>query len=106
LGFCGFLELLFDERRFIMIRTTRPPIRIGIAGLGRAGLQMHIPELEAYPELFKIMAVCDPVKERRDLVLERYPECRTYRRYEDLLADPDVSWSISPRGRTTTRRMR
>lgn len=73
-----------------MIRTTRPPIRIGIAGLGRAGLQMHIPELEAYPELFKIMAVCDPVKERRDLVLERYPECRTYRRYEDLLADPDV----------------
>lgn len=73
-----------------MIRTTRPPIRIGIAGLGRAGLQMHIPELEAYPELFKIMAVCDPIKERRDLVLERYPECRTYRRYEDLLADPDV----------------
>ncbi len=73
-----------------MIRTTRPPIRIGIAGLGRAGLEMHCPELDQYPELFKIMAVCDPVKERRDLVIERYPECRTYRRYEDLLADPDV----------------
>jgi predicted dehydrogenase len=36
------------------------------------------------------MAVCDPIKERRDLVVARYPECRTYRRYEDLLADPDV----------------
>jgi predicted dehydrogenase len=51
---------------------------------------MHCPELAQYPELFKIMAVCDPVKERRDLAVERYPECRTYRRYEDLLADPDV----------------
>ena len=73
-----------------MIRTTRPPIRIGIAGLGRAGLEMHCPELDLYPELFKIIAVCDPIKERRDVVVERYPECRTYRRYEDLLADPDV----------------
>jgi predicted dehydrogenase len=73
-----------------MIRTTRPPIRIGIAGLGRAGLEMHCPELDLYPELFKIIAVCDPIKERRDMAVERYPECRTYRRYEDLLADPDV----------------
>lgn len=73
-----------------MIRTTRPPIRIGIVGLGRAGLEMHCPELDLYPELFKIIAVCDPIKERRDVAVERYPECRTYRRYEDLLADPDV----------------
>ncbi len=73
-----------------MIRTTRPPIRMGVVGLGRAGLEMHCPELDLYPELFKIIAVCDPVKERRDLAVERYPECRTYRRYEDLLADPDV----------------
>ena len=73
-----------------MIRTTRPPIRIGIAGLGRAGLEMHCPELAQIPELFKIIAVCDPVKERRDLALERLPDVRTYRRYEDLLADPDV----------------
>ena len=73
-----------------MIRTTRPPIRIGIVGLGRAGLEMHCPELAEIPELFKIIAVCDPVKERRDLAVERFPDCRTYRRYEDLLADPDV----------------
>ena len=73
-----------------MIRTTRPPIRIGIVGLGRAGLDMHCPELAEMPELFKIIAVCDPVKERRDVAVERFPDCRTYRRYEDLLADPDV----------------
>lgn len=73
-----------------MIHTTRPPIRIGIVGLGRAGLEMHIPELLQYPELFKIIAVCDLLKERRDLVLEKFPTCRTYRRFEDLLLDPDV----------------
>ena len=73
-----------------MIRTTRPPIRIGIVGLGRAGLEMHCPELAQFPDLFKILAVCDPVKERRDLAQERFPDCRAYRRYEDLLIDPDV----------------
>lgn len=73
-----------------MISTTRPPIRVGIVGLGRAGLEMHIPELLQYPELFTVMALCDPIKERRDLAIERLPGCRTYRRFEDLLDDPDV----------------
>lgn len=73
-----------------MIKTTRPPIRVGILGLGRAGLEAHLPELLRVPELFTIIAVCDPLKERRDLVLEKLPNCRTYRRQEDLFADPDV----------------
>lgn len=73
-----------------MIQTTRPPIRMGIVGLGRAGLEMHFAELEQYPHLFKIIAVCDPVKERRDIVASRCPDCRSYRRLEDILADPDV----------------
>ncbi|MBP5227990.1 MAG: Gfo/Idh/MocA family oxidoreductase [Kiritimatiellae bacterium] len=73
-----------------MISTTRPPIRVGLVGLGRAGLEMHVPELLRYPELFKITAVCDPLKDRRDLVLSQLPECRAYRRFEDLLLDPDV----------------
>jgi len=73
-----------------MINTTRPPVKIGIAGLGRAGLGMHCEELARYPELFKIVAVCDPMKERRDIVRKENPECRSYRRYEDLIDDPDV----------------
>jgi predicted dehydrogenase len=73
-----------------MIQTTRPPIRVGIVGLGRAGLETHCAELDQYPHLFKIMAVCDPIKERRDLLIPRYPECRSYRRIEDILADQDV----------------
>ena len=68
----------------------REPIRVGIVGLGRAGWGMHCPELDKYPELFKITAVCDPLKERRDLVTARYPKCRAYRLYDDLLADTDI----------------
>ncbi|MDD5704715.1 MAG: Gfo/Idh/MocA family oxidoreductase [Kiritimatiellae bacterium] len=68
---------------------SRGPIRIGLVGLGRAGLCMHVPELAKFPELFRIVAACDPIKERRDDA-EARTGCRTYRRYEDLLADMDV----------------
>ncbi|MFO7936605.1 MAG: Gfo/Idh/MocA family oxidoreductase [Kiritimatiellia bacterium] len=73
-----------------MIQTTRPPVKIGIVGLGRAGLEMHCKELAKYPELFKIVAVCDTIKDRRDMVRETNPECRSYRRYRDMIEDPDV----------------
>ncbi|MBP5319565.1 MAG: Gfo/Idh/MocA family oxidoreductase [Kiritimatiellae bacterium] len=73
-----------------MMTTTRPPIRVGLVGLGRAGYGMHVPELSQCGELFKIVAVCDPLKERRDLILKQLPACRSYRRYEDILLDPDV----------------
>ena len=73
-----------------MIQTIRPPICIGIVGLGRAGFETHCAELEMYPHLFKIVAVCDPLKERRDAVAARYPECHAYRRMEDLLEDAHV----------------
>ena len=65
------------------------PVRVGIAGLGRAGWGMHCPELDQYPELFKIVAVCDPDKDRRDMAVAKY-HCSAYRRYEDLLADHAV----------------
>jgi predicted dehydrogenase len=68
----------------------KEPIRVGLVGLGRAGWGMHCPELDTFPEQFRIVAACDPVKQRRDLIIDRYPACRTYRRYEDLLLDADV----------------
>ncbi|MCL2104435.1 MAG: Gfo/Idh/MocA family oxidoreductase, partial [Kiritimatiellaeota bacterium] len=73
-----------------MVQTTRPPVRVGIVGLGRAGFETHCAELDLYPHLFKIVAACDPIKERRSLVAARYPECHAYRHLEDLLQDPDV----------------
>ena len=65
------------------------PVRVGIVGLGRAGWGMHCPELEQIPTLFKIVAVCDPLKERRDLVVAKVG-CRAYRRYQDMLADHEI----------------
>jgi len=72
-----------------MDNDSRGPIRIGLAGLGRAGLGMHIPELAHFPGQFKVVAVCDPIKDRRDQAV-RQLGCRAYRCYADLLADPDV----------------
>jgi predicted dehydrogenase len=65
------------------------PVRVGIVGLGRAGWGQHCPELDQYPNLFQIVAVCDPVKERRDLAVAKY-HCQSYRRFQDLLADHSV----------------
>ena len=68
----------------------RRPLRIGIAGLGRAGLLEHLPALRQLPELYTIAAVCDLMKERRDIVEREFPKVRTYRRIEDMLDDPDI----------------
>jgi len=65
------------------------PIRMGIVGVGRAGWSMHCGELAGRGRKFKFVAACDTVKERRDMMAERYG-CRTYARIEGLLADPDV----------------
>ena len=68
---------------------SRGPIRIGLAGLGRAGVGMHIPELASLTHLFKIVAVCDPIKDRRIRVADELG-CVAYRTYEDMLQDSEV----------------
>lgn len=68
----------------------RPPLRIGIIGLGRAAFFDHLPVLKALPDLFRVVAVCDLLKERRDLVEKELPNLRTYRQVEDMLDDPDI----------------
>ena len=64
-------------------------IKIGIAGLGRAGWGMHCRELQGRESMFQIVAACDVIPERRDRMAERYG-CRVYARIEDLIADPEV----------------
>ncbi len=65
------------------------PIRVGLVGIGRAGWGMHVPELKGRDRQFKIVAACDVLKERRQL-MDRTFDCRTYSRYEDLLKDREV----------------
>ena len=65
------------------------PIKIGIAGLGRAGWGMHCKELQGREDKFQIVVACDIIPERRERMVERYG-CRVYERIEDMIVDPDV----------------
>ena len=75
---------------FTDISAQRPPIRIGIAGVGRSVLMNHLAAIRELPGLYTVTAVCDLIKERRDRVEKFYPELRPYRRYEDMLDDPEI----------------
>ena len=65
-------------------------IKVGIVGLGRAGIGMHSSELAEYPDRFAIAAACDHAKER----LENLPECfkgaKLYTDYSEMLQDDNV----------------
>ena len=68
----------------------RPPVRVAIVGLGRAMFADHYPVFRDHPALFKVVAACDFVKERRDIVARDFPECRMFRRVSDMLDEPDI----------------
>ena len=68
----------------------RPPIKVALMGLGRAMFSEHYPVYKAHPSLFKVVAACDLVKERRDIVANDYPECRMFRQFADMLDERDI----------------
>lgn len=65
------------------------PIRVGIAGLGRAGRGMHLKELAGKQDLFQVVAVCDVLADRRTEIAERIG-CKGYASLEEMLGDPDI----------------
>lgn len=65
------------------------PIRVGIAGLGRAGYGMHLNELRSRGGKFEIVVACDPARDRRERMAEACG-CRTVAGIEELIADPEV----------------
>ncbi len=68
----------------------RPPIRVALMGLGRALFCEHYPILREHSALFKIVAACDIVKERRDRIEADFPDCKMFRQYGDMLDEPDI----------------
>ena len=68
----------------------RPPIKVALMGLGRAMFAEHYPVYKEHPTLFKVVAACDLVKERRDIVSKDYPECRMFRQFADMLDERDI----------------
>ncbi len=68
----------------------RPPVRVALMGLGRAMFSSHYPVFKAHPALFKVVAACDLVKERRDIVAKDFPDCRMFRQFADMLDERDI----------------
>ena len=68
----------------------RPPVRVALMGLGRAMFTEHYPIFKRHPSLFQVVAACDLVKERRDLVAKDFPDCRMFRQFADMLDERDI----------------
>ena len=65
-------------------------IRVGIWGLGRAGLDMHCPELKIHSDKFEIVAGCDVLRERLDELVQKYPKAKGYLNADEFLADKKI----------------
>ncbi len=64
-------------------------IKVGIWGLGRAGINMQTPELQKFPEMYEIVAGMDIDAEHRKIFVEK-SGAKVYDSEEALLNDPDV----------------
>jgi scyllo-inositol 2-dehydrogenase (NADP+) len=69
--------------------STNSPIRVGIAGLGRSGWNIHGNTLSGQPHNFQIISVTDGDPARRKEV-SQILDCRSPGSIEDLLTDPEV----------------
>ncbi len=68
----------------------RPPVKVALMGLGRSMFTEHYPVFRAHPGLFKVVAACDLIKERRDKIAEDFPDCKMFRRFSDMLDERDI----------------
>ncbi|MCC7354416.1 MAG: Gfo/Idh/MocA family oxidoreductase [Anaerolineae bacterium] len=64
-------------------------MRVGIAGLGRAGWGIHAETIARLPEMFRVVAVSDPDASRQQEARARF-DCRAYGEYGDLVKDAGV----------------
>src|SRR5688572_29475841 len=70
--------------------TADDPIRYGVVGLGRAGWDIHVKQLRERPDA-KVVAVVDPVPERREQTEREFAGCKSYAKLADMLRkQPDV----------------
>ncbi|WPJ95259.1 Gfo/Idh/MocA family oxidoreductase [Coraliomargarita algicola] len=64
-------------------------IKVGIWGLGRAGLNMHAAELGLYPEQFELHSGIDIDPARNQILVEKYG-AKAYTNEDAFLNDPEV----------------
>jgi len=64
-------------------------IRVGIAGLGRSGWNIHAKTFEKLNDKYRVIAVSDPIDERRKEAVDKFG-CRAYSDFKSLIMDRDV----------------
>ena len=73
-------------------------INVVVSGLGRIAWRYHLPKIKEDPR-FNLLAISDPVEERRNEAACEYPGIRTYADYDEMLAaekDADMAVIASP----------
>ncbi|MEM2940789.1 MAG: Gfo/Idh/MocA family oxidoreductase [Thermoproteota archaeon] len=71
----------------------RNKIRVGISGLGRSGWSIHANTLEKCSSMYNVVAVSDPIEERRSEAVERFG-CRAYSDFKSLVKDEEVELMV------------
>ena len=69
-------------------------IRVGILGQGRSGLNIHANWFQKSPRKYKIVAVSDILKERRERAEDEL-NCDAYADYKDLLKRNDIELVVN-----------
>jgi len=69
-------------------------IRVGIIGQGRSGRDIHGSYLNTAKDRYKIVAVADLIKERRERAVREY-NCEAYKNYKDMFKREDLDLIIN-----------
>jgi len=64
-------------------------VKVGIAGLGRSGWDIHAMIFEKMSDKYRVVAVSDPIEERRREAVEKFG-CKTYSEFDHLIKDDEV----------------
>src|SRR4051794_41603076 len=64
-------------------------LRVGLVGAGDNTRRRHIPGLRAQPTV-EVVAVCNRRPESTEAVARDFAIPRTFSRWQDLVADPDI----------------
>ena len=70
------------------------PIRVGVLGQGRSGLDIHCHWFGKVPGKFKVVAISDLLRDRRQRAAAEMG-CDTYADYRDLLARDDLDLVVN-----------
>lgn len=70
------------------------PVRVGVLGQGRSGLDIHCAWFRHSPGKYKLVAVSDILRERRERAQTEL-ECDAYADYHELLARDDIELVVN-----------